>query len=154
MPLNASAPLRGDAAEGRGLGDVGAGDLGSAVEVGDGARGAQNAAVAARGQVHALGRAQQQLASPGIGCGDLVEQLAVGLSSPPSGGGRRAPLDFLDLNVARGLVDVEQNPIRTDPAPVSHGIVLEHRHVTRERILRHFSEGAIEPAASIRRKPS
>jgi hypothetical protein len=104
--------------------------------------------------VHAFGRAQQQLAACRVGRCDLLEQLAVGPSSPPSVGGRRAPLDFLDLNVARGLVDVEQNPIRTDPAPVSHGIVLEHRHVTRERILRHFSEGAIEPTASIRRKPS
>ena len=33
-----------------------------AVEVGDGARDAQHAVVAARGQVHALGRAQQRFA--------------------------------------------------------------------------------------------
>ena len=52
----------GPATRDPGLGDVGAADLGGAVEVGDGARDAQHAVVAARGEVHALGRAQQQLA--------------------------------------------------------------------------------------------
>jgi hypothetical protein len=57
------APLGRDAAEGQRLGDVGAPELRYAVEVGDGARDAQHAVVAAGGQVHAFGRAQQQLAA-------------------------------------------------------------------------------------------
>jgi hypothetical protein len=43
----------------------------------DRARDAQHAAVAARGQVHALGRAQQQLAAARIGRCDPIEQLPV-----------------------------------------------------------------------------
>ena len=69
---------------------MGAADLRGAVEVGDGARDTQHAVVAARGQVHALGRAQQQLAASGVGRGDLVEQLAVGLGVGAQGALPRA----------------------------------------------------------------
>src|SRR5919106_2059505 len=54
-----------DPAQGKGFGDVGAPELGDTVEVGDGAGDAEDPVVAAGGQVHALGRAQQQLAARG-----------------------------------------------------------------------------------------
>jgi hypothetical protein len=145
-----SSPFRRDAAERERLGDVGATDPSDVVEVGDGAGHAQHPVVAARGQVHALGRAQQQLASRRSD--NLVRSRGL---SPPSAVRRRpAPLDLLDLNAARGLVDVEQNSMGTDPTPVSHRVVFEHHDITRERISRHLGEGAIQPAADVRRKPS
>jgi hypothetical protein len=74
-----SPPVGGHAAEGEGLGDVGAVDLGLAVQVGDGAGDAQHPVVAARGQLQALGGAKEELAPGGIGGRDPVEQLALGL---------------------------------------------------------------------------
>jgi hypothetical protein len=56
---------RGDAAEGQGLGDVGAADLGRAAEVGDRARDPQHRVVATAGEMHALVRAQQKIAPEG-----------------------------------------------------------------------------------------
>jgi hypothetical protein len=69
-----SAPVGGDAAERESLGDVAAADLRRAVEVGDGARDPQHAVVAARREVHALGRAQQELAPGAIGRRDPVQE--------------------------------------------------------------------------------
>jgi hypothetical protein len=60
-------------------------------------RDAQDAVVAARGEVRALGRAQRRLAPGGIWRGDPVEQLA-GRSPPSSVGGGRAPDDIVDQN--------------------------------------------------------
>ena len=74
--------------------------LGGAVEVGDRAGDPQHPVVAARGQVHALGRAQQQLAAAGVGRRDLVEQLALDLGVGAQLGARRAG-EALGLELAR-----------------------------------------------------
>jgi hypothetical protein len=77
-----SAPVGGGAAERERLGDVAAADLRRAVEVGDGARDPQHAVVAARREVHALGRAQQELAPGAIGRRDPVQKTR--RPSPPA----------------------------------------------------------------------
>jgi hypothetical protein len=94
--------------------NVAAGDPGGAVEVGDRARHPEHPVVAARGQMHALGRAQQQLAAGRVGGRDPVEELALHL-------GVGAQLGLAELGEAVGL---EPNESRAQnlPAAVNRGL--------------------------------
>jgi hypothetical protein len=73
------SPSRSDLAVAQGLSHVDAAvDLGG-VEIGDGARHAQDPVIAARREAKALGRLAQELAAVCLGRRHLFQQLAVGV---------------------------------------------------------------------------
>lgn len=68
-----------------------------ALEVGDGARKAQDPVIAARGELEAVGRLDQERLARSIRCRDLVEQRAFGIGIDPCGraqGGEAVGLDL------------------------------------------------------------
>jgi hypothetical protein len=104
--------------------------------------------VAARGQVHALGRAQQEL-TPKNRVRDPVQRRR---SSPSAVGSRRAPDDGVDPNQPLVMLDIEEYAIVADPLAELGRMVSQGQDVALRRVERELIQRAIEPTAIIQRK--